>query len=79
MTLKQRLLASISLHEKVDIIGLYKIFPHENRIQILRNLFTLQTEGWVKIRKHRTINGINSYNPNVRKQNKNMFKQLDLL
>lgn len=79
MTLKQRLLASISLHRKVDILGLYKTFPHESKIQILRNLFILQNEGWVKIRKYRTIDGINSYNPNVRKSNKNMFKQLDLL
>lgn len=73
--LKKRLLSSIELHGKCDIHGLLQIYPEFNLFTILRNLFILQNEGWIKVRKTRTIDGITTKNPNVARTNKQMYSQ----
>lgn len=53
--LKARLLSSIELYGKCDIYGLLNLYPGFTKRQILRQLFTLRNEGWIKINKHRVI------------------------
>ena len=56
--LKERLLSSIEIHGKSDIYGILILYPNERKFTILRNLFMLRNDGWLIIRKHRTIDGI---------------------
>jgi len=75
--LKERLLSSIELHGKCDIHGLLNLYPGFSKFTILRNLFILRNEGWIKINKQRTIDGVKTDNPNVFRTQKQMYKQLD--
>lgn len=78
MELKNRLLASIDIHGKVDIHGVLNLYPHERKFTILRNLLVLRNEGWIKVRKHRTIDGVKTDNPNVFRTNKQLYSQPEL-
>lgn len=75
MDLKKSLLSSIENHGKSDIAGIYNLYPHVRRFSILRNLFILQTEGWVIIRKTRTQDECLVRAPNVRRSRKKLFTQ----
>jgi len=77
--LKERLLSSIELHGKTDIHGLMLMYPDFTWRQVYRQLFVLRNEGWIFISKNRTIDGIKTNNPNVRRTNKAMYTQLSLL
>jgi len=68
--LKDRLLSSIEVHGKVDIAGLLQLYPNDKKFTIIRNLFVLQSEGWIFVRKFRTIDGVKTRNPNVRRTKK---------
>lgn len=76
--LKNRLLASIDYHKRIDIEGLYKAFAHEKKFSILRGLFILQNEGWVRIRKKRVLQGFTVKRPNVARTNKTTYTQTTL-
>lgn len=77
--LKERLLSSIELHGKMDIHGLMQMYPHFTWRQVYRQLFALRNDGWIFISKNRTIGGVKTNNPNVRRTNKQMYQQLPLL
>jgi len=77
--LKDRLLSSIELHGKTDIHGLMLMYPGFTWRQVYRQLFVLRNEGWIYISKNRTIDGVKTNNPNVRRTNKQMYTQLSLL
>ena len=76
--LKQRLLSSVENHGKCDIYGILKLYPRERKFTIIRNLFLLRNDGWVIISKYRVIDGVKTNNPNVRRSQKQMFKNLSL-
>lgn len=77
--LKNRLLSSVEIHGKIDIYGVFILFPDFKKFTIYRLLFELQNEGWLKIRKTRSIGGIISPNPNVMRTEKQFYEQLFLL
>ncbi len=76
--LKERLLSSIEIHDKCDIYGILNLYPNERKFTILRNLFILRNEGWVKINKFRVIDGVKSNNPNCSRTQKQLYTQQDL-
>lgn len=78
MELKNRLLVSIEVHRKMDICGVFTLYPHERKFTILRNLFVLRNEGWIKVRKTRIIDGVRTDNPNVFRTNKQLYSQPEL-
>ena len=78
-TLKKRLLSSVEVHGKVDIYGIFILFPDFKKFTVYRRLFELQGEGWIKIRKTRSIGGITSPSPNVSRTKKQLYEQLNLL
>jgi 16S rRNA G966 N2-methylase RsmD len=77
--LKKMLLSSIENHGKLDISGLYQIYPHVKKFSVLRNLFLLKKEGWIVIKKTRMVGDVKVKNPNVRISRKQMYKQTKLL
>ena len=76
--LKNRLLASIEIHKFCEIEGLYKTFANEKKFSILRCLFMLQSEGWVRIRKKRVTQGFTVKRPNVARTNKTAYTQTSI-
>ncbi len=73
--LKQRILASLEQHKKCELSGLIKIFAHESSISVIKNLYILQQEGWVKIRREITVGGEKKKINNVVRTNKKMYTQ----
>lgn len=73
--LKSRLLSSIELHGKFDIYGLLNLYPGFTKRQVLRELYNLKNEGWIKINKRRVIDGVSTDNPNVSRTKKQMYTQ----
>lgn len=73
--LKSMLLSSVELHGKCDIYGLLNLYPMFTKRQIFRELFNLRNEGWIKINKHRVIDGVTTNNPNVSRTKKQMYTQ----
>lgn len=71
--LKERLLSSIEIHGKSDIYGILNLYPNERKFTVLRNLFMLQNEGWIKVNKFRVIDGVKSNNPNVSRTQKKHY------
>lgn len=47
--LANRLLASIENHGRSAVTGMYKLYPHEKKEDVLAALYELKNEGWVKI------------------------------
>ena len=76
--LKKQLLASIEVHGKCDIYGLLNLYPHETKWRILRALFTLRNEGWIRINKTQVIDGDTYPRPNVKRTQKQMYRNLEL-
>lgn len=77
--LNKRLLSSIENHGKCDILGILKLFPEFKQFTILRGLFELRNDGWVKVNKFRTIEGVKTHNPNVYRTRKQLYSQTSLL
>lgn len=77
--LKKRLLATIEVHGKSDISGIYNLYPHERRFSILRSLLILKNEGWIKIRKSRTVDGFDIPQVNVQRTKKQRYAQLSFI
>lgn len=76
--LKDRLLSSIEVHGKMDICGVFSLYPNDRKFTILRNLFRLRNDGWIKVSKHRTIDGVKTDNPNVQRTRKQLYSQPEL-
>ncbi len=76
--LKKRLLSSVELHGKVDIYGLLSLYPSFTKRQIIRQLFVLRDEGWIKINKTRMIDGVVTKNPCVLRTKKQLYTQAHL-
>jgi hypothetical protein len=77
--LKKRLLSTIELHGKCDIHGLQLMYKDVSKITVIKGLFHLKNEGWIKLNKTRTIDGIVSNNPCVFRTKKTLYIQLSLL
>jgi hypothetical protein len=79
MQLKEQLLASIENHGTCDLSGIYALYPHYRKTTILRALFQLQAEGWVRLKRFRTENYDKIEVLNVCRTRKKLYRQLELM
>lgn len=73
--LKMRLLASVENHGKMNVDGVYKLYPHETKKNIDHALGELDAEGWVCLRQTQVVDGNKVFIPNVRRSRKQLYTQ----
>jgi hypothetical protein len=75
MELRDRLLSSVENHKKLRLDGLLKLYSHERKFSVIRNLLVLKKEKWIKINKSYVEDGSRVRMPCVYRGRRQLYTQ----